>query len=301
MRTHVDTVIAGGGQAGLAVSYYLTRQGRDHLVLEQSDRAAEAWRNHRWDSFTLNTPNWQTRLPGAEYSGNDPDGFMSRSDVVAYLEGYVARFHLPVRYRMRVARVDRDRQSGLYRLRTGDGRLITAENVIIATGLYQAPKLPKFGSALPPTVRQVHSDAYRNPGELLPGAVLVVGSAQSGAQIAEELYQAGKKVYLAVGRAGRVPRRYRGKDANWWSERLGLYDRTVDQLPSPRAKFAGKVTCKVSRMASSAWRPTCGTTLRAPTRTKPLSQRPSMPTLPAREWSPQRKRCQSFATAFARR
>src|SRR5262249_50575804 len=113
-------------------------------------------------------------------------------------------------------------------------------NVIIAIGLYQTPKVPKFGSALPANIRQVHSDAYRNPEELLPGAVLVVGSAQSGAQIAEELYQAGKKVYLAVGRAGRVPRRYRGKDANWWSERLGLYDRTVDQLPSHRAKFAGK-------------------------------------------------------------
>jgi putative flavoprotein involved in K+ transport len=184
--------------------------------------------------------NWQTRLPGAEYSGADPDGFMSRSDVVAHLEVYVARFHLPVRYRVRVARVDRDRQSGLYRLSAGDGRLISAGNVVIATGLYQSPKLPKFASVLSPTIRQVHSDAYRNPRELLPGAVLVVGSAQSGAQIAEELYQAGKKVYLAVGRAGRVPRRYRGKDAKWWSERLGLYDRTADQLPSPRAKFAGK-------------------------------------------------------------
>src|SRR5262249_2985692 len=105
---------------------------------------------------------------------------------------------------------------------------------------YQTPKVPHFGAALPPTVRQVHSDAYRNPQELIPGAALVVGSAQSGAQIAEELYLAGKKVYLAVGRAGRTPRRYRGKDANWWSEKLGLYDRSVDQLPSPRAKFAGK-------------------------------------------------------------
>jgi len=240
MRTHVDTVIVGGGQAGLAVSYYLMQQGRDHLVLEQSDRAAEAWRNHRWESFTLNTPNWQTRLPGAEYSGTDPDGFMTRNDVVAYLEGYVARFQLPVRYRVRVARVDRERQSGSYRLTTGEGRLITARNVVMATGLYQTPKLPKFSLALPENIRQVHSDAYRNPGELIPGAVLVVGSAQSGAQIAEELYQAGKKVYLAVGRAGRVPRRYRGKDANWWSEKLGIYDRTVDQLPSPQAKFAGK-------------------------------------------------------------
>jgi putative flavoprotein involved in K+ transport len=240
MRTYVNTLIVGGGQAGLAVSYYLSEQGREHLVLEQSNKPAEAWRNHRWDSFTLNTPNWQTRLPGAEYSGADPDGFMARDEVVAYLERYVAQFHLPVRYGVRVGRVVRDETSGLYRIRTSDGRCIAARNVVVATGLYQTPKLPKFSSALPSDIRQIHSDAYRNPAQLLPGAVLVVGSAQSGAQIAEELYQAGKTVYLAVGRAGRVPRRYRGKDANWWSERLGLYDRTVDQLPSPRAKFAGK-------------------------------------------------------------
>ena len=240
MRTHVNTLIIGGGQAGLSVSYFLTQQGREHLVLEQSSKPAEAWRNHRWDSFTLNTPNWQTRLPDAEYSGADPDGFMSRDEVVAYLERYIEQFHLPVRYGVRVDRVDQNERSGLYHVWTSDGACLTASNVVIATGLYQIPKIPKFSSTFPPSIRQVHSDAYRNPRELLPGSVLVVGSAQSGAQITEELYQAGKKVYLAVGRAGRVPRRYRGKDANWWSEQLGLYDRTVDQLPSPRAKFAGK-------------------------------------------------------------
>ena len=240
MRTHVNTLIIGGGQAGLSVSYFLTQQGREHLVLEQSSRPAEAWRNHRWDSFTLNTPNWQTRLPGAEYSGADPDGFMSRDEVVVHLERYIEQFHLPVCYGVRVDRVDQNERSGLYQVWTSDGACLTASNVVIATGLYQIPKIPKFSSTFPPSIRQLHSDAYRNPRELLPGSVLVVGSAQSGAQIAEELHQAGKKVYLAVGRAGRVPRRYRGKDANWWSEQLGLYDRTVDQLPSPRARFAGK-------------------------------------------------------------
>jgi len=209
-------------------------------VLDQSEKPAEAWRNHRWDSFTLNTPNWQTRLPGAEYKGSDPDGFMSRSDVITYLENYVANFQLPVRYGVRVDRVERNETTGLYLIRTNDGDAVTASNVVMATGLYQTPKVPRFSIALPAAIRQVHSDAYRNPQELLPGAVLVVGSAQSGAQIAEELYLAGKKVYLAVGRAGRMPRRYRGKDANWWSEKLGLYDRTVDQLPSPGAKFVGK-------------------------------------------------------------
>src|SRR5262245_9832784 len=123
-------------------------------------------RNHRWDSFTLNTPNWQTRLPGAEYHGDDPDGFMSRGEVVAYLEDYVERFHLPVRYGVRVERVEREKTSGVYLVRTSDGRRLSARNVVIATGLYQTPKVPRFGSALPPSIRQVHSDAYRNPEEL---------------------------------------------------------------------------------------------------------------------------------------
>jgi putative flavoprotein involved in K+ transport len=240
MSTHVNTIIVGGGQAGISVSYWLTQEGRDHLVLEQSNKPAEAWRNHRWDSFTLNTPNWQTRLPGAEYNGSDADGFMSRSEVITYIERYIEQFRLPIRFGVRVERIDRNEKSGLYLVRTSDDRRISACNVVVATGLYQTPKMPAFSSALPPNIRQVHSDAYRDPAELLPGAVLVVGSAQSGAQIAEELYLAGKRVYLAVGRAGRVPRRYRGKDANWWSVKLGLYDRTADQLPSARAKFAGK-------------------------------------------------------------
>lgn len=240
MRPDVDTVVVGGGQAGLSVSYHLREHAIDHLVLEQSDKPAEAWRNHRWDSFTLNTPNWQTRLPGAEYNGVDPEGFMSRSEVVAYLENYVVKFHLPIGFGVRIEWVERDETTGLYLIQASNGRRVTARNVVIATGLCQTPKVPRFSAALPSAIRQVHSDAYRNPQELLPGAVLVVGSAQSGAQIAEELHLAGRKVFLAVGRAGRTPRRYRGRDANWWSEKLGLYDRGVDQLPSPGARFAAK-------------------------------------------------------------
>jgi putative flavoprotein involved in K+ transport len=239
-RPYVNTVVIGGGQAGLSVSYYLTRQGREHLVLEQSDRPADAWRNHRWDSFTLNTPNWQSQLPGAEYCGDDPDAYMSKDEIVAHFENYASHFRLPVRYGTRVSRVQRDPRSGRYLVSTDHGSAIWAHNVVMATGLYQKPKIPAFSTDFPADIRQLHSDAYRNPEELLPGAVLVVGSAQSGAQIAEELYEAGRKVYLAVGRAGRIPRRYRGKDANLWLERLGHYDLTVDELPSPRAKFAGK-------------------------------------------------------------
>jgi putative flavoprotein involved in K+ transport len=240
MTAYKDTVIVGGGQAGFAVSYYLRRQARDHLVLEQADKPAEAWRNHRWDSFTLNTPNWQSRLPGADHSGADPDGFVSRKEIVAYFENYAKRFRLPVHYRSRVSRVERDSQSGAYLASIEGGEPIQARNVVIATGLYQKPKIPAFSAYFPSDVRQVHSDAYRNPRDLLPGAVLVVGSAQSGAQIAEELCAAGRKVYLSVGGAGRTPRRYRGKDANWWHDKLGDYATTVAQLPSPKAKFAGK-------------------------------------------------------------
>jgi putative flavoprotein involved in K+ transport len=240
MTNYTDTVIAGGGQAGLAVSYHLGRQARDHVVLEQADKPAEAWRNHRWDSFTLNTPNWQSRLPGAEDPGTDPDGFASREEIVDYFETYATQFRLPIRYRARVSSVERNPRNGMFIVTIEGGERIQACNVVIATGLYQTPKVPAFAADLPGGVRQMHSDAYRNPQELLPGAVLVVGSAQSGAQIAEELCAAGRKVYLAVGRAGRTPRRYRGKDSSWWYDKLGDYGTTVAQLPSPKAKFASK-------------------------------------------------------------
>ena len=165
---------------------------------------------------------------------------MSRQEVVSYLEHYVERFQLPVRYCIRVSSVEQNSRCQSYLVRTNRGTAVCARDVVVATGLYQEPKTPALSADLSPDIKQLHSDAYRNPEQLLPGAVLVVGSAQSGAQIAEELYRGGRKVYLSVGRAGRVPRRYRGKDSNWWSEKLGIYDRTVDQLPSPRAKFTGK-------------------------------------------------------------
>ncbi|MGY8664214.1 NAD(P)/FAD-dependent oxidoreductase [Bradyrhizobium sp. UFLA05-109] len=238
MSTHVNTVIVGGGQAGLAVSHYLTRLSVNHVVLEQADRPGEAWRNHRWDSFTLNTPRWQSRLPGVRYGDDDPDGFMARSEVVAHFET-LAR-GLPARFGARVVAIERNPMSGSYTVEIDSDERITAHNVVVATGLYQIPKIPALSDAFPNDIKQLHSDLYRNPEQLVPGAVLVVGSAQSGAQIAEELCESGRKVFLAVGRAGRTPRRYRGKDANWWFERLGHYDRKVSELPSPQAKFAGK-------------------------------------------------------------
>src|SRR5262249_8888997 len=163
-----------------------TLRGCDHLVLEQASAPANAWRNHRWDSFTLNTPNWQSQLPGAPILG-DPNGFMSREEIVAYIEKYATR--LPVRYSTRVKSVERDGRSGSYAIAPVSGETFVARNVVIATGLYQRPNIPAFSADFPGQVQQIHSDAYRNPHALPQGAVLVVGSAQSGAQIAEELYE----------------------------------------------------------------------------------------------------------------
>jgi putative flavoprotein involved in K+ transport len=188
MSTYIDTVIIGAGQAGLAVSYYLSRQERPHVVLEQAAHAANAWRHHRWDSFTLNTPNWQSSLPGADMTSTNPDGFLSRDEVVNYFEDYVERFHLPVQYGVRVHSIRESRAGNAYVVETTSGRF-EAQNVVVATGLYQKPKFPTFSQAIPSHIKQLHSDEYRNPQSLPAGAVLVVGSGQSGAQIAEELYE----------------------------------------------------------------------------------------------------------------
>ncbi len=235
MSEYVDTVIVGGGQAGLAVSYYLSQQGRAHTILELASQPAEAWRNHRWDSFTLVTPNWTVRMPGAEYQGDDPDGFMPRDEIVAYLEGYIERFRLPIRYGVRVSSVE---PNGAGYLVHANEATIKTSNVVIATGLFQKPRIPVLSANLPVEIQQLHSSEYRNPAALPAGAVLVVGSAQSGGQIAEELYQSGRKVYLCMSGAGRGPRRYRGQDIVWWMDRAGFTSITVDKLPSPKDKFA---------------------------------------------------------------
>lgn len=236
MVEQIDTLIIGAGQAGLALSYYLTQQQRPHILLEKTGQLADAWRNHRWDSFTLVTPNWHIRLPGGEYQGDDPDGFMPRAEVVSYLEGYAASFNAPVRFNVSATAVQP--VDGGYCVQTSRGE-VRAANVVIATGLFQKPKIPTSGVDLPAGIVQLHSGEYRHPEGLPSGAVLIVGSGQSGCQIAEELYQSGRKVYLSVGSsAGRAPRRYRGQDILWWLVEMGFFDRTVDQLTSPQVKFA---------------------------------------------------------------
>jgi len=229
----VDTVIVGGGQAGLAISYYLKQEGREHVVLERAAAVANAWRG-RWDSFTLVTPNFQVCMPGAEYKGNDPHGFMSKADIIRYFDDYIERFDLPVDCGIEVFSVEKLVHRFLVRTSKGD---YEADHVVIATGLYQAPRIPLFSARVPSNILQLHSSRYRNPWSLPSGAVLVIGTGQSGAQIAQELHQSGRKVYLAIGSAGRVPRRYRGKDINDWFTRVGMFDTKVEELKSPHDKF----------------------------------------------------------------
>lgn len=234
----MDTVIIGAGQAGLATSYWLKQHGREHVVLEKADRAGSAWRQ-RWDSFTLVTPNWSFRLPGGDYGLADPQGYMGRDQIIASFEDYVARHQLPVRFNSEATSVELAPDGRSYIVHSGDGAPIEAANVVIASGSFQRPRLPAYAVNLPAHFVQMHSGQYRNPQSLPDGAVLVVGSGQSGAQIAEELYQSGRTVYLCVGSAGRAPRRYRGRDTWEWLSVTGFLDRTVDKLPSPRARFAG--------------------------------------------------------------
>jgi putative flavoprotein involved in K+ transport len=238
MEKRIDTIIIGGGQGGLSTSYYLNQRGREHVVLEQAAQAGNSWRNGRWDSFTFVTPNWTFRLPGAEYQGDSPDGFMPLNDIVASFERYVRTYSLPVQYDTKVNSIEP--------IFEGEGYLVKADeadwkarNVVVATGLFQQPKIPLFSRELSAQINQLHSSQYRNPRTLPEGAVLVIGSAQSGCQITEELYQSGRKVYQCLGSAGRVPRRYRGKDIVEWLNLTGFFDRTVENLPSPAARFAG--------------------------------------------------------------
>jgi putative flavoprotein involved in K+ transport len=235
-RARIETVIIGGGQAGLATSYWLKQHGYEHIVLEKASQPGHAWRQ-RWDSFTLVTPNWMVRLPGAEYSGHAPDGFMPRDEVVSTFERYVADHNLPVLFGVDVLAVEPLTDQSGYRVRTSESDY-HAQHVVIATGLFQHAKIPAFAARLPVDVQQFPSEQYRNPSGLPPGAVLVVGSGQSGCQIAEELRQSGRRVFLSVGACGRAPRRYRGKDIFDWLDLIRFLDRTPDMLPSPKARFA---------------------------------------------------------------
>jgi putative flavoprotein involved in K+ transport len=235
-------IIIGGGQAGLSISCLLKRRGIEHLILER-DRVAESWRSKRWDSFCLVTPNWQCQLPGFPYAGPDPDGFMKKDQIVEYIEGFARSFDPPVREGVTVRRLKRH-ESGTFEVSCDSGELL-ADQVVVATGGYHTAVIPRLAERLPAEVTQLHSSQYRNPESLPEGAVLVVGTGQSGCQIAEDLHLAGRKVHLCVGGAPRTARRYRGKDVVAWLDEMGYYQMPVHEHPQKdrvRAKANHYVT-----------------------------------------------------------
>ncbi|MGI4983048.1 MAG: MSMEG_0569 family flavin-dependent oxidoreductase [Janthinobacterium lividum] len=260
-RPSYPVVVIGAGQAGLSISYLLKERDIAHLVIER-ERVAFAWREQRWDSFCLVTPNWQCTLPGFPYDGDDPEGFMKKDEIVGYLERYRAHFDPPVvegvtvrevrEVRANVAAVGVEQDSaagdpgaghpgaghpgtghpgaGRYIVDTSHGAIVT-DQIVVATGGYHEAVLPAMARALPASITQVHSIDYRNPAALPPGEVLVVGTGQSGCQLAEDLHLAGRTVHLCVGDAPRVARRYRGKDVVAWLDEMGYYDLPVDRHP----------------------------------------------------------------------
>jgi putative flavoprotein involved in K+ transport len=226
ISSHLSVVVIGGGQAGLAMSYHLKQNGIDHVILEKN-RIAHAWSTQRWDAFCLVTPNWQCQLPGFPYCGDDPKGFMLRDEIVAYIEAYAKHISAPIREGVSVTRLKQDPGGG-FELETSAGE-ITADAVVLAVSGYHVPNVPRMAERLDRSVTQLHSSQYRNPDQLPPGEILVIGSGQSGCQIAEDLHLGGRKVHLAVGSAPRCPRVYRGRDAVEWLDDLGQYDLPVDQ------------------------------------------------------------------------
>jgi putative flavoprotein involved in K+ transport len=215
-----DVVVVGGGQAGLAASRCLQARGVDHVVLERG-RVAERWRSERWDSLRLLTPRWQARLPGFSYRGPDPDGFMSRREVIGYLEEYARSFAAPVEEGVAVLAVERDGEG--YRV-TADRGEWRSESVIVATGHCDRPHVPALAAELPSDVVQLVPTRYRNPDLLPTGGVLVVGASATGIQLADEIQRSGRPVTIAVGRHVRLPRRYRGRDVMAWLDATGFLD-----------------------------------------------------------------------------
>lgn len=226
------TIVIGGGQAGLAMSYHLQRIGREHLILERA-RIAARWHDERWDSLRFQFPNWSLQLPSQPYEGDDPHRFSHRAEVAQFIEGYAQRIRAPIRCGTEVLFLEA-LPTGGYRLTTRDGCMHAAQ-VVIATGPYQLPQVPGFATGLPAQMFQIHARRYRNPAQLPRGAVLIVGAGSSGCQIAEELLADGRRVYLSVGRHRRIPRRYRGRDMLYWLFAIGSLEQTVETLADRRA------------------------------------------------------------------
>jgi len=223
----VDTLVVGGGQAGVAMSEHLSKMGVPHLVLERH-RIAERWRTERWDSLVANGPAWHDRFPGMEIAGVDPDGFATKEGMADYFVAYAEMIKAPIRCGVEVKQVERLVGRPGFRVETSQG-VIEANSVVAATGPFQRPIMPAMIPA-EAGIPQIHSSAYRNPQQLPDGAVLVIGAGSSGVQIADELRRAGRRVYLSVGAHDRPPRAYRGRDFCWW---LGVLNKWDMETPGP--------------------------------------------------------------------
>lgn len=240
----VDTVVIGAGQSGLLMSWHLQQAGREHVVLDRRETLGGGWQD-RWDGFRLVGPNWTTDMPGYPYDESDPDGFMTRDEVAGRMRRYAEVIGAPVHRSTDVLRLSPGCAGGRrFRMETSQGP-IDADDVIVATGAFQVPKIPAAASGISSRVLQLHTHHYRNPAQMPPGGVLIVGSGQTGVQLADELRTAGRDVVLSVGHCGRAPRRYRGYDFFWWlrqiAERGPEFETPlppVDRLPDPRMKFA---------------------------------------------------------------
>jgi putative flavoprotein involved in K+ transport len=240
----IDTVVIGAGQAGLIMSWHLQGAGRDHVVLDRRSTLGGGWQD-RWDGFVLVGPNWTTGMPGFPYEDGDPDGFMSRDAVADRMRRYADVIGAPVQASTEVTRLTANGADGRrFHLETSQGPIDT-DSVIVATGAFHRPKVPPGSVGFSSRITQLHAHDYRNVGQLPPGGVLIVGSGQTGVQIAEELRDAGREIVLATGRCGRAPRRYRGHDFFFWARQLcergtelGAALPTVDQLPQRHLRFA---------------------------------------------------------------
>ena len=244
MQRSIDTVVIGAGQAGLIMSRLLSDAGREHVVLERRATLGGGWQD-RWDAFRLVSPNWTVTVPGYDYAGSDPDAFMPRDELIGHFREYASVINAPVEVDTAVTAVDPvDGPVARFSVTTTRGTIL-ARTVVVATGPFQAPHVPAIADGLAPSILSLHVDGYRNPAALPDGGVLLVGSGQSGVQLAEELQAAGRTVTLSVGHCGHVPRRYRGRDVFWWYRQLatvgaglGVMLPTADRLPSPSARFA---------------------------------------------------------------
>jgi putative flavoprotein involved in K+ transport len=241
MARHVDVAVVGGGHSGMAASYLLKERGIEHVVLERSV-PFHAWKNERWDSFTMQTPQWMNRLPGYPYWGDDPDAIVSKGVIVKYFDGYLDLFNPPLETGVEVTSAELRQSDGRFLVSTSRGP-VEAKNLIVALGTYQKLKIPPFAEAIPSFVAQVPSIHYRNPASLPQGAVIVVGTGQSGCQIADDLIAAGREVYLSVGSCVGQPFGYCGRPMSYWRRTLGMNDeRTADQF-SPEVLAKERRAC----------------------------------------------------------